>query len=310
MGLSLHHWESFPVGKVDQLTLRPMSFVEFVRAVSGDLLADALLHADVDLLTASDDLLGQRLKEYFVIGGMPEVVDSFRRDGDVTECRRLQLQVLSDYDGDFGKHVPTRILECLRLVWRSLPGQFARKNKKFVYGVVRAGARARDFEESLQWLRDYGVVYRVPRVSTLRFPLSGYESVSGFKLFCVDVGPLGALAGLDPSVALGGSSLFTEFKGAMTEQYVAQELSGLGLLPVYWSSSTGSAEVDFAIDHRAGALPIEVKAHENLRAKSLRAACEKFGLTRAVRTSLSPYRDEGWLVNIPLWALGQVERLA
>lgn len=310
MGLSLHHGDSFPVGKVDRLTLRPMSFVEFVRAVSGDLLADALLRADVDLLTASDDLLGQRLKEYFVIGGMPEVVDSFRRDGDVTECRRLQLQVLSDYDGDFGKHVPTRILERLRLVWRSLPGQLARENKKFVYSVVRAGARARDFEESLQWLRDYGVVYRVPRVSTLRFPLSGYESVSGFKLFCVDVGLLGALAGLDPSVALGGSSLFTEFTGAMTEQCVAQELSGLGLLPVYWSSSTGSAEVDFAIDHRAGALPIEVKAHENLRAKSLRAACEKFGLSRAVRTSLSPYRDEGWLVNIPLWALGQVERLA
>ena len=126
----------------------------------------------------------------------------------------------------------------------------------------------------------------------------------------MDVGLLGALAGLDPSVALGGSSLFSEFTGAMTEQYVAQELSGLGLLPVYWSSSTGSAEVDFAIDHRAGALPIEVKAHENLRAKSLRAACEKFGLSRAVRTSLSPYRDEGWLVNIPLWALGQIERLA
>ena len=310
MGLSLHHGDSFPVGKVDRLTLRSMSFVEFVRAVSGDLLADALLRTDVDLLTASDDLLGQRLKEYFVIGGMPEVVDSFRRDGDVTECRRLQLQVLSDYDGDFGKHVPTRILERLRLVWRSLPGQLAQENKKFVYGVVRAGARARDFEESLQWLRDYGVVHRVPRVSMLRFPLSGYGSVSGFKLFCVDVGLLGALAGLDPSVALGGSSLFSEFTGAMTEQYVAQELFGLGLLPVYWSSSTGSAEVDFAIDHRAGALPIEVKAHENLRAKSLRAACEKFGLTRAVRTSLSPYRDEGWLVNIPLWALGQVERLA
>jgi len=158
MGLSLHHGDSFPVGKVDRLTLRPMSFVEFVRAVSGDLLADTLLRADVDLLTASDDLLGQRLKEYFVIGGMPEVVDSFRRDGDVTECRRLQLQVLSDYDGDFGKHVPTRILERLRLVWRSLPGQLARENKKFVYGVVRAGAHARDFEESLQWLRDYGVV--------------------------------------------------------------------------------------------------------------------------------------------------------
>ena len=138
----------------------------------------------------------------------------------------------------------------------------------------------------------------------------GATGRSGFKLFCVDVGLLGALAGLDPSVALGEPSLFGEFKGAMTEQYVAQELFGLGLLPVYWSSSTGSAEVDFAIDHRAGALPIEVKAHENLRAKSLRAACEKFGLSRAVRTSLSPYRDEGWLVNIPLWALGQVERLA
>ena len=157
MGLSLHHGGSFPVGKVDRLTLRPMSFVEFVRAVSGDLLADALLRADVDLLTASDDLLGQRLKEYFVIGGMPEVVDSFRRDGDVTECRRLQLQVLSDYDGDFGKHVPTRILERLRLVWRSLPGQLARENKKFVYSVLRG----RGAPWCPSWLGPFSCPWRV-----------------------------------------------------------------------------------------------------------------------------------------------------
>ena len=176
--------------------------------------------------------------------------------------------------------------------------------------AVRPGARARDFEECLQWLVDYGAVCKVPRVSALRLPLSGYEDMSGFKLFCCDVGLLGALSALDPAVVLEESRLFTEFKGAMTEQYVAQELFRLGFAPAYWSSDTGGAKTDFSIAFKGTVLPIEVKAGENLQSKSLKYACEKFGLDRRVRASLSPFRDEGQLINIPLWAIGQIAKLA
>ncbi len=302
--------ESFPVGKVDRLTLKPMGFPEFLRAVAGDPLADALESADMGLLAGAEDLLRQRLGEYVVVGGMPEVVESFRQTGHLAEARRLQLHILEDYVADFGKHAPARILERMRLVWRSLPGQLARKNKKFVYGAVRPGARARDFEECLQWLVDYGAVCKVPRVSALRLPLLGYEDMSGFKLFCCDVGLLGALSALDPAVVLEESRLFTEFKGAMTEQYVAQELFRLGFAPAYWSSDTGGAKTDFSIAFKGIVLPIEVKAGENLQSKSLKYACEKFGLDRRVRASLSPFRDEGQLINIPLWAIGQIAKLA
>jgi predicted AAA+ superfamily ATPase len=197
----------------------------------------------------------------------------------------------------------------MRLVWKSLPSQLARENKKFVYGAVRPGARARDFEESLQWLFDYGAVTKVPRVSSLKMPLEAYEDLSGFKLFCVDVGLLCALSDLNPSAVLDGSRLFTEFKGSLTEQYVLEELVRKGFAPVYWSSSTGTAETNFVIPMDEKVVPIEVKAGENLRSKSLKVACDKFALSRAVRTSLSTYRDEGWLVNIPLWAIGEIREL-
>lgn len=310
MGMALRRkGESFPVGKVDQLTLRPLCFSEFVRAVAGDPLADALESANLSDLSPLSDVLERCLREYFVVGGMPEIVDAYRREGDLAEARRLQRQILESYDADFSKHVPGRILERMRLVWNSLSGQLARENKKFLYGAVRAGARARDFEECLQWLSDYGVVHRTPRVSALRLPLLGYEDVSAFKLFCVDVGLLGALSNLEPTVVLDGGRLFTEFKGALTEQYVAQQLYCGDFSPTYWSSDTGTAETDFCVEFQGKVLPIEVKAGENLRSKSLRVACEKFGLEKAMRTSLSPYRDDGWLVNVPLWAVGQFDQL-
>ena len=310
MGIAMRReGESFPVGKVDQLTLRPLCFSEFLRAIAGDPLADALENAEMDTLGSLSDLLEQKLKEYLVIGGMPEIVSSFQQNEDLLEARRLQRQILESYDADFAKHAPDRILERMRLVWKSLPGQLARENKKFIYRAVRSGARARDFEECLQWLSDYGAVHKVPRVNVLRLPFLGYEDVSAFKLFCMDVGLLGAMAELDPATVLNGSQLFTEFKGALTEQYVAQELHCLGLSPVYWSSDTGTAETDFCVALNGKALPIEVKAGENLRSKSLRVACDKFGLGKALRTSLSPYRNDGWLTNVPLWAIGQFPQL-
>ena len=310
MGIAVRReGESFPVGKVDMMKLRPLCFEEFLRAISGDPLADAYATADMATLDDVSDILERRLKEYLVVGGMPEAADLFRQSGNFAEARRLQLGILESYDADFAKHAPARILERMRLVWRSLPSQLARDNKKFVYGAVRPGARARDFEECLQWLVDYGAVCKVPRVSALRLPLAGYEDTAGFKLFCTDVGLLGALASLNPSAVLDGPRLFTEFKGALTEQYVAQELFNHDFAPVYWSADKGDAETDFAIAAGNRVIPVEVKAGENLKSKSLKVACEKFGLERAARTSLSPYRDEGWLVNIPLWAAGQIGKL-
>ena len=310
MGIAVRReGESFPVGKVDMMKLRPLCFEEFLRAISGDPLADAYTTADMTTLDDVSDILERRLKEYLVVGGMPEAADLFRQSGNFAEARRLQLGILESYDAGFAKHAPARILERMRLVWRSLPSQLARDNKKFVYGAVRPGARARDFEECLQWLVDYGAVCKVPRVSALRLPLAGYEDTAGFKLFCTDVGLLGALASLDPSAVLDGPRLFTEFKGALTEQYVAQELFNHDFAPVYWSADKGDAETDFAIAAGNRVIPVEVKAGENLKSKSLKVACEKFGLERAARTSLSPYRDEGWLVNIPLWAAGQIGKL-
>lgn len=310
MGIALRReGESFPVGKVDKITLRPMGFVEFVRATDGDPLADALQAADMQLLTQVSDKLTQKLKEYFIVGGMPEVVKNFKETGSLADTRRLQGQILEAYDADFAKHAPSGILERMRLAWKSLPGQLAKENKKFVYGAARPGARARDFEESLQWIIDYGAAHKVPRASALRLPLASYEDLSAFKLFCCDVGLLGAQAGLDPATVLSGSSLFTEFKGALTEQYVEQELRLAGHCPVYWSGGSGKAETDFAIEVNGKVVPIEVKANENLRSKSLRVAVDKFKLEKAVRTSLSGYRDEGWLANIPLWSIGQIGTL-
>lgn len=310
MGIAVRReGESFPVGKVDELTVRPMGFCEFVRALDGDPAADALEAENMQLLASISERLEKRLKDYLVVGGMPEVVNSFKHESDLREVRRLQSLILDAYDTDFSKHAPARILERMRLVWRSLPGQLARENKRFVYGAARPGARARDFEESLQWLEDYGAVTKVPRVSALRTPIASYEDLSAFKLFCTDVGLLGALAGLDPAAVLDGSRIFTEFKGALTEQYVGQELRLAGFKPSYWSSQTGAAETDFAIQLNEAIIPIEVKAGENLQAKSLKVACEKFSLERALRTSLSPYRDEGWIVNVPLWAISHAEKL-
>ena len=310
MGIAVRKKDvSFPVGKVNQLTLHPMCFSEFARAVKGDVLADVLDAADMESLASVSDVLTKCLKEYFVVGGMPEVVNSFKENSDFNYARTLQLHILDDYDADFSKHAPARILERMRLVWKSLPSQLARENKKFIYGALRSGARSRDFEESLQWLADYGVINKVSRVSALRMPLISYEDISAFKLFSLDVGLLGALASLDPASVLDGSRLFTEFKGAMTEQYVAQELCSKGHSLVYWSSDKGQAEVDFATSINGDILPIEVKAGENLQSKSLKVACNKFNLDRCVRTSLSQYRDEGQLVNIPLWAISSLDKL-
>lgn len=304
LGIAKHEGVSFPVGKVNTLTLEPMSFLEYLDAVGEEMAAAALREQGaVGIDPALAQKMERLLKEYLFVGGMPEAVDVFASSRNYHAAREVQSEILDAYDLDFSKHAPARILERMRLVWEGLPAQLSKENKKFVYGAARPGGRARDFEESIQWLVDYGAARRVSCVSALRTPLASYRDEGAFKLFCVDVGLLGALSHVQPSTVLEGSRLFTEFRGALAEQYVCQQLAFRGASPVYWSSDSGRAEVDFAVEFAGEPVPIEVKAAENLQSKSLKVARDKFALKRCMRTSLAGYRDEGWLVNVPLWAM-------
>lgn len=307
LGVAKHEGTSFPVGKVNILSIEPMNFVEYLDAVGEGVIAQALHEqgaAGVD--SALFPKMEHLLKEYLFVGGMPEAVATFASERDYHSVREVQNEILDAYDLDFSKHAPARILERMRLVWNGLPSQLSKESKKFVYGAARPGARARDFEESIQWLVDYGALRRIFRATALRVPLPAYRDEGAFKLFCVDVGLLGALSHVEPSTLLEGSRLFTEFKGALTEQYVCQQLASRGTSPMYWSSDTGRAEVDFAIELGGEPVPIEVKAAENLQSKSLKVARDRFGVKRCLRTSLSGHRDEGWLLNVPLWAIAFV----
>ena len=285
------------------LTLHPLTFAEFLTNAGQSALAGLIREGDISSVpTAFSPRLTELLKTYMMVGGMPEVVLAHLNGASAQETRANQLAILDSYDLDFSKHAPTRLLERIRLVWRSLPAQLAKENRRFVYGVVRPGARARDFEESLMWLEDYGIITRVPCVSALRAPLSSYADPTVFKLFVSDIGLLGALADLDPAVVLNGSAIFTEFKGALTEQLVCQQLVAQQYSPYYWANPQGHAEVDFAVEQYGTIYPIEVKASINLRAKSLHVACDRFHLDHAFRMAMTDYRAEGWITNFPLWA--------
>lgn len=298
MGISRHENASFPVGKVDMLTLYPLTFVEFLTNAGQPALADLIASGDIASVPAAfSNRLAELLKTYMMVGGMPAVVLAHLNGATAKDTREHQQSILDAYDLDFSKHAPARLLERIRLVWRSLPAQLAKENRRFVYGVVRPGARAREFEESLMWLHDYGIITQVPRVTALRTPLSSYADPSIFKMFASDIGLLGALADLDPAVVLNGSAIFTEFKGALTEQLACQQLVAQQFTPYYWANPQGHAEVDFAIERYGVIYPIEVKAAVNLRAKSLHVACDRFHLDRAFRMAMTDYRDGGWITN-------------
>lgn len=305
LGVALHENVSYPVGKVDHLDLYPMSFGEFLIANGKEGLWDLIADADFDLITPLSGRLTELLRFYYCVGGMPAAVQSFIDDEGLSEVRRIQEGILRDYDFDFSKHASAAVTEKIRLVWQSLPGQLARENKKFMYGAVRPSARAREYETAIKWIVDAGLAYKVPRVSRPGLPLSGYEDRNAFKLYLLDIGLLGAMSKLPTKVLLEGNTLFTEFKGALTEQYVCQQLiAECGMTPYYWSAERSIAEVDFIVQVGKDVIPVEVKAAENLRSKSLAAFCERYEVKNAVRLSLSSYRKEEWLVNIPLYAVG------
>lgn len=302
LGIELHRNTSFPVGKVRFLTLRPMSFLEYLLALGEEGLEKMLESEDWVNIGMFSSKLRELLKMYYYVGGMPEAVLAFSQRRDFDEVREIQQEILHSYDFDFSKHAPVELVPRIRQLWNSLPAQLSKENRKFIYGMVKEGARAREYETALQWLIDGGLVYKISNVSTPRIPLRSYEDNSAFKLFCVDVGLLGAISSLDSETIVKGNSIFTEFKGALTEQYALQELI-LHHEPFYFAKSNSQLEVDFLIQENGMVIPIEVKAEENLRARSLRQFVADYSSSEAYRLSMSSYRKESWMTNLPLYAI-------
>ncbi len=310
LGIALHQGTSFPVGKVDFLKLYPLSFKEYLMAVGKERFAELLNRQDYQMIAGFRQTYTDALKHYYFVGGMPEAVQSFAENKDFNEVRAVQKRILSAYEQDFSKHAPNEMVPKIRMLWNSIPSQLAKENKKFIYGLLRKGARAKEYETAIMWLSDCGLVHKVSRVNAAGIPLKAYEDLKAFKLFLVDVGLLGCMAGLHQRILLDGNDLFTEFKGALTEQYVCQQLKTIEDLGVYYyTNDRGSCEVDFIVDTGERIIPVEVKAEMNLRAKSLKVYQEKFSPEVSVRTSMSDYKKEEWLINLPLYAIEQISKI-
>jgi len=306
LGVALHSTKSFPVGKVDFMDLYPLNFSEFLLALNQKPLLDLLKSKSWELIKTFKEKYIGLLRQYYYIGGMPEVVSSFIQENNFTEVRNIQKQILTSYEQDFSKHAPNEIVPRLRMLWNSIPTQLSKENKKFILGLVKKGARAKDYELALSWLVDCGLIYQIHRISKPDIPLKGYVDNSAFKSYIVDVGLLAAMGDIDVKTLLEGNAIFEEFKGALTEQYVLQQLILNPDMPVYyWSADTGVAELDFVVQYSGKVIPIEVKAEENLQAKSLKSYCQKYNPEIALRTSMSDYREEEWLTNVPLYAIGE-----
>lgn len=305
LGVAIHQQTSFPVGKVEFIDLYPMNFTEFLLAVGEKSLVELLTSKNWAMINTFAPKLIEWLRHYYFVGGMPDAVRTFAETRNHQKVRVVQRNILMAYEQDFSKHAPPEVIPRIRMLWNSLPAQLAKENKKFIYGIVRKGARAKDFEMALAWLKDCGLIHQVHNVSKPSIPLKAYENFSVFKIFTVDIGLLGAMTGLDVRTLLEGNAIFQEFKGALTEQYVLQQLKVREDIQIYyWSPDHSRAEVDLLVQYQNEVIPIEIKAEENLRAKSLRTYCEKYQPPRAYRISMSNYREETWMTNLPLYAIG------
>lgn len=310
LGVAIHEGTSFPVGKVDFLDLAPLSFFEFLEALGEENLLQLLKKNDFDMIGVFNSKLKEFLKLYYYVGGMPEAVNSYAQNKDLKEVRKIQKRLLEAYEQDFSKHAPSNIVPRIRQLWNNIPTQLAKENKKFIYGLVREGARAREYEIALSWLIDCGLVYQINRVTTSKVPLSAYQDFNAFKLYLLDVGLLSAMSGIDAKTLLEGNDVFEEFKGSLTEQYVLCQLKECTDLDVfYWSSDTGTSELDFITQIGKDNVPIEVKAIENLQAKSLKSFVQKYETKFNVRTSMSDYRNDDWITNIPLYCIANIEKI-
>lgn len=310
LGVAMHEGISFPVGKVDFLDLYPLNFKEFLRALGEDDLVNLIEQNDINLINVFSDKLKNYLKQYLYIGGMPEVVETYVSTKDFKKFERDKKFCWQHYEQDFSKHAPNNIVPRIRQLWNNIPTQLAKENKKFIYGLIKQGARAREYEIALSWLIDCGLVYQVNRVNACKIPLSAYQDFNAFKLYMLDVGLLCAMAKLDAISIIEGNDIFVEFKGALSEQYVLTELKTSIESPIfYWSADKGTAEVDYIIQLGINNVPIEVKSNENLQAKSLKSFIQRYGTKINVRTSMSNYEKQENLVNIPLYLISNIEKI-
>lgn len=312
LGIAMHKNDSFPVGKVDFMNLYPLSFYEFLNAIGEKKMVDLLQAKDWTMLTMVRAKFEERLRQYYFVGGMPAAVSAFVNDGDLNKVRTIQKSIIEAYERDFSKHAPAIEVPRIRMVWHSIPSQLSKENRKFIYGMIKEGARAKDFELAIEWLKDAGLIYKVNRCKKAQLPLAAYEDFSAFKMFLSDIGLMGAMSNIPVQSLLNGNMLFSDFKGALTEQFVLQQMKTNQSLSIYyWSADNSRGEIDFLVQQEEKVIPIEVKAEENLQAKSLRMFVERNPGLKGCRFSMSPYREQDWLVNYPLYSvltiLGQKE---
>ena len=310
LGVAHHSGTGFPVGKVDFMTLYPLSFLEFLDAIGEGRFRKIIEDKNFTLISSFADKIIYILKHYYYIGGMPEVVQNFIEEKDYNKVRTLQENIIISYEHDFSKHASSTTSERIRALWNSIPSQLAKENKKFIYGAIKHGARAREYEEAVNWMRDSGLIYKINRISKPGLPIKAYEDLEAFKLYILDIGLLGALSNLSQKTIIEDNQIFTEFKGALTEQYVLQQLKNKTNKQInYWTSRSNIAEIDFVLQVENLIVPIEVKATTNLKAKSLAQYRKEYMPPKAVRTSLANYKADGDLYNIPLYMIGILETL-
>ena len=304
LGLQLHRGESFPVGKVDMLKLYPMTFGEFLLAKGEKVKKEALDNKEYETMSAVSPLYVELLRQYYFTGGMPAAVSAFIEGQPLHTVRQIQKDILNDYIRDFSKHAPGNEVPRINLVWNSIPSQLGKENRKFIYGMLKKGARAKEFELAIQWLVDCGLVYKIPRTAKVAMPVRFYEDFSAFKLYLLDVGLFGAMVNAPAHEILIGSNIFSEYKGTFTELYVLQQMVTVRDLDIYYYSTDDSrTEIDFIVQHEGKVTPVEVKAEENLRAKSLRQVVSNDPSLHGLRFSMSDYRQEDWLDNVPLYGV-------
>ena len=308
LGVAHHLGTGFPVGKVEFLRLYPLSFKEFLNATGNEQLEELIEKQDFQMIKIFSNKYENLLKQYCYIGGMPEVVQDFIESKDFKNVRTIQKRILSSYERDFSKHIPANTVEKARMLWKSIPTQLAKENKKFVYNAIKKGARAREFETALTWLKNNGLVYQIYKITKPGLPITAYSDLDAFKLFVLDVGLLGALANLNLKTILDKYEIFQEFKGSIAEQYVLQQLETIEDMPIYyWTNNTSRAEVDFIVQKDSKIIPIEVKATTNLKAKSLKVYMEKYEPETVIRTSLADYKNTDNLLDIPLYCIENIE---
>lgn len=308
LGVAHHFGTGFPVGKVEFLRLYPLSFTEFLDAMGKEQFVELIEKQDFEMIKLFNTKFEDLLKQYTYIGGMPEVVQNFVDNKDFKKVRTIQKRILSSYEKDFSKHIPANTVEKVRMLWNSVPTQLAKDNKKFIYNAIKKGARAKEFETALTWLKDAGLIYQVYKITKPGLPIGAYEDLDSFKLFVLDVGLLGALVNLDAKTILDRYEIFQEFKGAMAEQYVLQQFKTIKDLPVYyWTNETSRSEVDFVIQINSKVVPVEVKAATNLKARSLKIYMEQFKPELALRTSLADYKKTDNLIDLPLYTVESIQ---